>query len=51
MTPFPTYIPLSELISWWPEHLFGNPGLSNIAVTGYQLIQSAARATAHLDLG
>jgi hypothetical protein len=50
MSGLTTYIPLNEILTWWPEHLFGDPGLGNIAITGYKLVQSAAHATAHIDL-
>ena len=50
MTTFSTYIPLNELLTWWPEHLFGNPGLEHIAITSHELIQAASLATAHIDL-
>lgn len=50
MSPHATYIPLSDVLTWWPDHLFGDPGLGTIAITGYRLQQAAARATARLDL-
>ncbi len=50
MSPHATYIPLSDVLTWWPDHLFGDPGLGTIAITGYRLEQAAARATARLDL-
>ena len=50
MSVLATYIPLDELISWWPEHLFSNPGLGNVAITNYKLVQSAGSATAYLNL-
>jgi hypothetical protein len=50
MSPYATYIPLDEVVSWWPDHLFGNPDLTRVAITAYQLEQAASRATAHLGL-
>ena len=50
MSPYATYIPLSDVVSWWPDHLFGNPDLTRVAITGYQVKQAASRATANIDL-
>ena len=50
MNGFSTYIPLNEILTWWPDHLFGNPGLERIAITGHSLVQAASQATAHIDL-
>src|SRR5688572_5997264 len=50
MGPYATYIPLTDVVRWWPDHLFGNPDLTRIAITGYRVEQAAARATANVDL-
>ncbi|MEP7310477.1 MAG: hypothetical protein ABJA98_33655 [Acidobacteriota bacterium] len=50
MSPLATYIPLSDIVTWWPDHLFGNPGLEALAITSYKLVQSSGQATGYLDL-
>lgn len=50
MSRIATFIPLEDILPWWPEHLFGAPDPGVIAITGYRVQEAAGRATGSLDL-
>lgn len=50
MSELATFIPLEEILTWWPDHLFSGPSAGTIAVTGYRVAESGGTTTGTLEL-